>query len=160
MPNALAQARKNLDNPPRVYPEIAIDQIDGNRSFFESDVPAAFAGAKDEAAVADFKKADDAVVAALDDYKKWLAIDVLPRSNGSFALGADTYAKLLDAGEMINTPLPELRSVAEADVKRNQQALADAARQIDPTKAPEEVLAQAKKDFPPAPSTATTRWAS
>jgi hypothetical protein len=150
MPNVLAQGRKNLDNPPRVYTEIAIDQIDGNRTFFESDVPAAFAGVKDTALVADFKKADDAVIAALDDYKKWLESDLLPRSNGSFALGADTYAKLLDASEMINTPLPYLVSVFEADLKRNQQALVDAARQIDPTKTPEEVLADAKKDFPPA----------
>ena len=27
MPNALAEARKNLDNPPRVYTEIAIEQL-------------------------------------------------------------------------------------------------------------------------------------
>jgi uncharacterized protein (DUF885 family) len=150
MPNVLAQARKNLDNPPKVYTEIAIEQIDGNRSFFESDVPAAFADVKDAALVADFKRADDAVVAALGDYKNWLESNLLPRSTGSFALGADTYAKLLDASEMITTPLPDLLSVAEADLKRNQQALADAARQIDPTKTPEQVLADAKKDFPPA----------
>ena len=35
MPNALAEARKNLDNPPRIYTEIAIEQLDGNRDFFE-----------------------------------------------------------------------------------------------------------------------------
>jgi hypothetical protein len=35
MPNVLAQGRKNLDNPPRVYTEIAIDQIDGNRTLRE-----------------------------------------------------------------------------------------------------------------------------
>jgi hypothetical protein len=42
MPGALAEARKNLDNPPRVYTEIAIDQVDGNRDFFAEDVPVAF----------------------------------------------------------------------------------------------------------------------
>ena len=50
MPNALAEARKNLDNPPRVYTEIAIEQLDGNRDFFASDVPAAFAEVKDASA--------------------------------------------------------------------------------------------------------------
>ncbi len=150
MPNVLAQARKNLDNPPRIYTEIAIEQIDGNRDFFADDVPAAFADVKDAALLAEFKKADDTVIAELEDYKAWLEKDLLRRSGGSFALGADTYTKLLDANEMITTSLPDLLAVAEADLKRNQQALADAARKIDPTKTPAEVLADAKKDFPPA----------
>src|SRR5262249_30705496 len=57
MPAALAEARKNLDNPPRVYTEIAIEQLDGNRGFFENDVPAAFIDVKDTALLADFKTA-------------------------------------------------------------------------------------------------------
>ena len=56
MPNVLAQARKNLDNPPRIYTEIAIEQIDGNRDFFADDVPAAFTDVKDAALLAEFKR--------------------------------------------------------------------------------------------------------
>ena len=52
MPNALAEARKNLDNPPRVYTEIAIEQLDGNRDFFAKDVPAAFAEVREPTLVA------------------------------------------------------------------------------------------------------------
>ncbi|WP_327099450.1 DUF885 domain-containing protein [Nocardia vinacea] len=150
MPNALAEARKNLDNPPRVYTEIAIDQLDGNRHFFAVDVPAAFADVKDPPLLAEFSSANDAVVAALDDYKEWLQSDLLNRSNGSFAYGPDIYRKVLAADEMITTPLPDLLSIAEADLKRNQQAFAEAARKIDPTKTPTDVLAEAAKDYPPA----------
>jgi uncharacterized protein (DUF885 family) len=150
MPAALAEARKNLDNPPRVYTEIAIEQLDGNRGFFETDVPAAFTDVKDASLLAEFKRADDAVMAALDDYKGWLQNDLLPRSNGSFAYGEDTYRKVLAADEMITTPLPDLLSVAEADLKRNQKAFDDAARQIDPTKTPIDVFTAMQKDFPPA----------
>ena len=105
MPNALAQARTNLGDPPRIYTEIAIEQIDGNRDFFAKDVPAAFADVKDAALLAEFTTANAAVIAALDDYKAWLEKDLLPRSNGSFAYGADTYQKVLAADEMITTPL-------------------------------------------------------
>ena len=42
IPAALAEARKNLQNPPRVYTEIAIEQMDGNRGFFETAVASAF----------------------------------------------------------------------------------------------------------------------
>lgn len=149
MPNALAQARENLDNPPRIYTEIAIDQLDGNRDFFATDVPAAFADVKDQALLAEFKTANDAVIAALDDYKGWLENDLLPRSHGSFAYGADTYRKVLDADEMITTPLPELLSVAENDLKHNQEAFAEAARKINPAKPALDVLADVQKDFPP-----------
>ena len=34
MPATLVEARKNLDNPPRIYTEIALEQIDGTRDFF------------------------------------------------------------------------------------------------------------------------------
>jgi uncharacterized protein (DUF885 family) len=150
MPNALAEARRNLDNPPRIYTQIAIEQLDGNRDFFASDVPAAFGEVKDAALLSAFRAANDAVITALQNYKSWLESDLLIRSNGSFAYGADTYQKVLAADEMITTPLADLLSIAEADLKRNQQSFADAARRIDPARTPEEVLADVKKDFPPA----------
>ena len=150
MPNALAEARKNLDNPPRIYTEIAIEQIDGNRAFFEQDVPAAFTNVKDPALLAEFRSAGDAVVAALTDYGNWLKSDLRNRSNGSFALGEHTYRELLDADEMIATPLPDLLAVAESDLERNQRAFTEAARQVDPTKSPTDVFAELTKDHPPA----------
>ena len=150
MPNALAQARTNLGDPPRIYTEIAIEQIDGNRDFFAKDVPAAFADVKDAALLAEFTTANAAVIAALDDYKAWLETDLLPRSNGSFAYGADTYQKVLAADEMITTPLPDLLAIAERDLTRNRQAFAEAAGKIDPTKTPAEVLSDVEKDYPPA----------
>jgi hypothetical protein len=77
MPATLAEARKNLDNPPRIYTEIAIEQLDGNRDFFRTAVASAFPTVTDKALLADFKQANDAVIAALDDYKKWLQSDLL-----------------------------------------------------------------------------------
>ena len=102
MPAALAEARKNLDNPPRIYTQIAIEQLDGNRDFFKTAVPAAFTEVKDKALLAEFKAANDAVIAALGDYKNWLQNDLLKRSNGDFAFGEDTYRKKLAADEMID----------------------------------------------------------
>ena len=73
MPAALAEARKNLENPPRIYTQIAIDQLDGNREFFQKAVPEAFTKVTDKALLAEFKSANDAVVAALGEYKKLAA---------------------------------------------------------------------------------------
>jgi uncharacterized protein (DUF885 family) len=159
MPAALAEARTNLENPPRIYTQIAIDQLDGNRSFFQAAVPEAFKDVKDKALLAEFKTANDAVIAALADYKKWLQNDLLKRSNGNFAFGEDTYRKKLAADEMIEVPLDELLATAERDLKKNQAAFAEAAKRIDPKRTPQQVLAVLEADHPPADKLLSTTQA-
>ncbi len=148
MPGALAEARRNLDNPPHVFTDIAIEQIDGNISFFEHDVPAAFRDVTDTALLADFTKSNAAVMAALADYKTFLQKDLLPRSRGDYALGAATYAKALDANEMIDLPLDRLLAIAEADRQKNEAAFVATAKQIDPAKPSDAVLAEVQAKHP------------
>ena len=149
MPAALAEARKNLDNPPKIYTEIAIEQLDGSRNFFKTAVAEAFPEVKDAALLAEFKKVNAEVMTALADYKKWLQTDLLKRSNGSFAYGADTYQKRLLIDEMISTPIAELLTIAEADLHKNHAAFAESAKKLDPKKTTQQILADLQKDFPP-----------
>jgi len=150
MPAALQEARKNIEKPPRIYTQIAIDQLDGNRSFFETAVPGAFKDVADKALLDEFKKANEAVIAALSDYKKWLQTDLLKNSTGDFAFGEDTYRKKLAADEMIDVPLDDLLAIADRDLKKNQAAFAETAKRIDATKAGQQVLASIEADHPPA----------
>jgi uncharacterized protein (DUF885 family) len=150
MPAALAEARKNLDNPPRVYTEIAIEQIDGNQGFFKTAVAAAFPTITDKTLLTEFKHANDAVVAAFGEYKKWLQTDLLKRSNGAFAIGEETYRQKLAADEMISVPLDQLLATAEKDLQKNQAAFAETARLVDPKKTPLQVLDAIQADHPPA----------
>lgn len=148
MPAVLEEARKNLAAPPRIYTQIAIEQIDGNVSFFRNDVPAAFADVKDSTLLAQFKVANDSVMAALTSYKGWLQKELLPKSTGSYAYGADTYRKALAANEMIDLPLDRLLQIAEADRQKNEAAFQAVARQIDSTKPADRVLASLQADHP------------
>src|SRR4029453_14423142 len=116
MPAALAEARKNLVNPPQIYTQIALEQIDGNRHLFEDAVAKAFPEVADAALLAEFKKTNGAVISALDEYKKWMQRDLVKRSKGEFALGAETYRKKLAADEMIDVPLEQLLAIAEKDL--------------------------------------------
>jgi uncharacterized protein (DUF885 family) len=150
MPAALAEARKNLQNPPRVYTEIAIEQIDGNREFFRTAVASAFPTVKDQALLDEFKQTNDAVVAAFAEYKTWLQNDLLKRSRGDFAIGEDTYRRKLAADEMIDVPLDQLLAIAEQDLRKNQAAFAETARAIDPKRTPMQVLDTVQTDHPPA----------
>jgi uncharacterized protein (DUF885 family) len=150
MPAVLDEGRKNLTDVPKIFAEIAHEQIDNNISFFKDDVPAAFKDVTNKALLADFKKANEAVIAALGTYKTYLEKDVLPKANGSFALGADTYAKALASQEMVDLPLDRLLQIAEADRQKNEDAFEATAKLIDPKKTPEAVLAALQIDHPPA----------
>jgi uncharacterized protein (DUF885 family) len=142
IPQVLLDARKNLKNPPRIYTEIALEQIEGSASFFATDVPSAFADADDPAAKAEFAKTNAAVVAALKSYGEWMKTDLLPRSSGDFRYGADTFAKSLSYDEMVDTPLDKLLAIGMADLHKNQAEFARVAKEIDPTKTPQEELAE------------------
>ena len=159
MPAALAEARRNLENPPRIYTEIAIEQMDGNRGFFQTAVASAFPGVTDKALLAEFKSANDAVIAALTEYKQWLQSDLLKRSNGEFAFGEETFRRKLAADEMIEMPLDQLLAIAERDLKKNQAAFAETARLIDPKRTPSEVLKAVESEHPPAEKLLTTTQA-
>ena len=150
MPAALAEARKNLDNPPRIYTQIAIEQIDGNRAFFETAVASAFPQVTTPALLAEFKQANAAVLTAFDEYKKWLVNDVLKRSNGEFAIGEETFRRKLAADEMIDSPLEELLAIAERDLRKNQAAFVETSRRIDAARMPAAVLKVVEADHPPA----------
>jgi hypothetical protein len=150
MPAALAAARVNLLNPPRIYTEIALEQLPGNIAFFENDVPQAFQEVKEPALLEQFREANAAVIAALRDYEQWLRTDLLPRSTGDFRLGAEIFARKLLYDEMVDLPLDRLLEIGYQDLRRNQQAFAETARLIDPNKTPRQILDELERDHPRA----------
>jgi uncharacterized protein (DUF885 family) len=113
-------------------------------------VPEAFANVEDKALLEEFKRANDAVISALADYKTWLQDELLERSTGEYAIGEDTFRRKLAADEMIDISLDELLAIAERDLRKNQAAFAETARLIDPKRTPKEVLASVEANHPPA----------
>jgi uncharacterized protein (DUF885 family) len=148
MPAVLAEARVNLKNPPRVYTEIAIEQLPGIVSFFEHDVPLAFADAKDPALKAEFAETNAAVIAALNSYLSWLKTDLLPQSNGDFRIGAEAFAKKLQYDEMVDLPLDKLLEIGWADLRKNQAHFNEVAKELEPTKDARAVLEELGENHP------------
>ncbi|MGH9573910.1 MAG: DUF885 domain-containing protein [Candidatus Acidiferrales bacterium] len=146
MPAALMDARQNLKNPPHIFTEIALEQLPGDISFFQHDVPSAFKDATDPEVKAEFAKANAAVISALQDYEKWLHDVELPASKGDFAIGADVYSKKLQYDEMVDTPLDKLLALNQENMKANQAEFARVAKELDPTKTSQQVLAELQAD--------------
>jgi len=148
MPTLLASARVNLKNPPRVYTEIAIEQLPDIVSFFEHDVPQAFADAHDPALKAEFAQTNAAVIAGLKSYLDWLKTDLLARSNGDFRIGADAFSKKLEYDEMVDLPLDKLLEIGWADLHKNQAHFIEVAKELEPDKDARAVLEELGENHP------------
>jgi uncharacterized protein (DUF885 family) len=118
-------------------------------SFFGKDVPKAFSAVTNKAAMADFRKSNAGVLAALERYQHFLEADVLPRSRGDFRLGSERYSKKLLYNEMVDIPLDRLLKIGYEDLRKNQRQLKEVARQIDPAKTPGQIADELAKDHPP-----------
>ena len=148
MPALFEDARKNLNNPPLVFTEIAIEQLPGIISFFEQDVPSAFTDAQDPVVKAEFAKSNAAVIAALKSYEQWLKIDLLPRSKGDFRIGAETFSRKLKYDEMVDIPLDRLLEIGWKNLRENQAHFQQVAKDLEPNKTPQEVLEELGKNHP------------
>jgi uncharacterized protein (DUF885 family) len=158
MPAVLRGAEANLATPPQVYTELALEQLEGNRGFFETTVLEAFEGHVGEAALRALREARAEVLEAFTRYERFLADVVLPRSTGPFAIGEDAFLRKLYHDELIELPLDHLLAIGEADMARNQAELRALAGVIAPGQPVQAVLADIGRDHVrPEAMLATTR---
>jgi len=150
IPGLLEEARRNLRDVPRVYTEVALDDLANTPGFFQHDVPKAFANVKDAKLLAEFHASNADVIAAFKKYETFLKDQLLPVSKGDFRLGAENYRKKLLYEEMVDIPLDRLLEIGYADLRRNQQRVKEVAALIDPEKTPREVMQNLQKDHPTA----------
>jgi hypothetical protein len=148
IPATLAAGRVNLKNPPRVYTEVAIEQLPGIIAFFQKDVPEAFKDVTDPQLLAQFKASNNKVIAELQHYQDFLKNDLLPISKGDYRLGPELYRKKLLYDDMVEIPLDRLLQIGYDDLHKNQAELKRVAALIDPAKTPEQVLANLELDHP------------
>ena len=148
MPAVLLAARENLKNPPRIYTEVAIQQLPGIVGFFRKDVPEAFNDVKDQQLLSEFRTSNMSVITALEDYEKFLKGTLLPLSNGDFRIGPENYRKKLLYDEMVDIPVDRLLQIGYDDLRRNQQWFKRVAAQIDPKRSPEQIQSELQQDHP------------
>jgi len=125
IPGVIAQAEANLQHPPRIHTETAIEQTQGAINLVRTELAPLLDQApqmKKELAPLQEKTA-----AALEDYKKWLQNDLLPRSDGDFRLGAEKYRKKLHFALASDLPMEEIMKRARADLDQAQIAIYETA---------------------------------
>src|SRR5438094_4125511 len=125
IPRVIAQAKTNLQHPPRVHTETAMEQTRGAINLVHEGLTPLLDQAvqtKKELAPLQQKTAD-----ALEDYKKWLQNDLLPRSDGDFRLGADKFRKKLRFALASDLSMEEIIKRAQVDLQQTQIAIYETA---------------------------------
>jgi uncharacterized protein (DUF885 family) len=125
IPNVIKQAEANLQHPPRVHTETAIEQIQGAINLVRNGLDPLLNQApqlrKDLAPI------QEKTAKALEDYKKWLQEDLLKRSDGNFRLGAEKFRKKLRFALASDLSMEEIRKRADADLQQTQAAIYETA---------------------------------
>src|SRR6184192_2552631 len=125
IPGVIAQAKANLQHPPRIHTETAIEQTQGAINLVRQEV----APVLDQAPQMKRNLAplQQKTATALEDYKKWLQNDLLPRSDGNFRLGAEKFRKKLRFALASELSMEEIMKRAQADLKQTQTAIYETA---------------------------------
>jgi uncharacterized protein (DUF885 family) len=125
IPRVIAQAKANLQHPPRVHTETAIEQTQGAINLVRQGLAPLLDRAPQMKK--DLAPLQEKTAAALEDYKKWLQNDLLPRSDGNFRLGAEKFRKKLHFALASDLSMEEIMKRAQADLKQTQTAIYETA---------------------------------
>jgi uncharacterized protein (DUF885 family) len=125
IPNVIKQAEANLQHPPRIDTETAIEQIQGAINLVRNGLDPLLNQApqlrKDIAPI------QEKTAKALEDYKKWLQDDLLNRSDGNFRIGADKFRKKLRFALASDLSMEEIKKRAEAELEQAKTAIYETA---------------------------------
>jgi len=125
IPRVIAQAKANLQHPPRVHTETAIEQTQGAINLVREGLAPLLD--RTPQIKKDLAPLQEKTAATLDDYKKWLQNDLLPRSDGNFRLGAEKYRQKLRFALASDLSMEEIMKRAQADLKQTQTAIYETA---------------------------------
>ena len=127
-PAFLAEARKNLANPPHPVTETAIRSFRYLAPFLQNDLPTEMKNLAPELQ-ARFEAA-------------------LPKAENNYALGKETYLEMLRTQERFDYSLDQLRAMGRDELVRLQKEYKETAAQVDPDKTPQEVTLLISLDHP------------
>lgn len=110
LPGLIKRAKDSLKNPPQEYTQAAIDQMPAIIDFYRVEIPKLSGGAS--ALQAETVK----VVAALEDYQRYLKGELLAKSTGNFRM-RDWHKQILQKTTQGNLPIvEELLPQSQTDV--------------------------------------------
>jgi uncharacterized protein (DUF885 family) len=152
-PRVLRRGIENLSRPdampPRLWTEMAIEASEGEISFLDrlNRIPSVKESITDPARL---DRAVEKTKDAVRDYTEFLQKELLPRSQGTYAVGAEHYHLLLKKRHFLNQDAAELLAQGECLFETTKRELSQLAEKILPGKSILEVTQKIQERHPPA----------
>jgi uncharacterized protein (DUF885 family) len=125
IPNVIKQAEANLQHPPKVHVETAIDQVQGAINLVRNGLdPLLNQGPQLKTDVAPVQ---ERAAKALEDYQTWLQDDLLKRADGDFRIGAEKFRKKLRFALASDLSMEEVLKRAQAGLAQTQKDIYETA---------------------------------
>jgi uncharacterized protein (DUF885 family) len=126
LPDALAQAQENLQRPPRLFTELAIESAEAGDAYLRETLPAFTDGLRPNGLRQSLAEATQRARAALAEFTRFLREELLPRSDGDFALGRELYEYYLRVVHFLDRD----RENADALIEIGREHIEAAKRQL------------------------------
>jgi uncharacterized protein (DUF885 family) len=150
-PNIMIAAKTNLaDVLPKPHVELAIEMARGASEFLKKDLVESLTDLKDETLHSTFLQSNRRAATTLSDYAAWLEKEKLPKAIADFAIGEEKYRRYLAETEFVDVEPAKLLELGLAEMKKEQDIFAEAAKKIDETHPANLVFTQIQADHPAA----------
>ncbi|MEO6445138.1 MAG: DUF885 family protein, partial [Gemmatimonadaceae bacterium] len=147
VPRLLDAARVNLVNPPRILAERGLGMFRGASGMLANDLPLALASPSGPEQIRMLDEAAKAR-AALDAFIAEYEQTILPRANGTVALGRDYVEARYRAEELIDIPTSTMLEIGLRELAREQALFIEKARAVDSTRDAMDVWRDVLRDHP------------
>lgn len=149
-PRVLSEGKANLFNPPAILTEVAIESADEYLEFYEKFIPEVANKLTNENLKNDLINANNLALDSVKDYISFLKNDLLPRSNGKFAVGKDVFDSMLRYGHLLDYDSESLLVYGESVINSTKIELEKIAKEINPSLSWQEILEEIKDEHPSA----------
>jgi len=148
LPGHVENGRRNLGRPPQRNTEAAIFQTRGTIGSVREGIPALAkrAGAAGDALLA----SSEVALQSLQSYLKFLEEELLPRSDGDWAIGKDEYDYILQHRWFLEADTDAIRERGLRAFEETEALAQETAERIEPGKHWAEVYERLKDDHPAA----------
>lgn len=147
VPAAAEQVKANLKVPmPATYVKLGTAGFNGLADHYENGAKDAFAEVEDDALQAEYDAVVETAAAAMRSVADYIESE--PGTPDGYALGAEKFSDMIRLTEGVDISLAELEAIGRADLKANQDALAEACSVFAPGATMEDCMAKMAANKP------------
>ena len=153
VPRLINQAKANLDNPPKIWTQNTIDRLKSVKDFFKNlpNIDVVKKAAESTPDITDkLLNANNACLKALEEYDRFLNVELMERSNGEFCIGRQAFDFYLKNDHFLDYTSGYLNELGYELINKASGDISGMAAQIDKDKPEAELIKEIEEDYVPA----------